>query len=202
MAISPIIAPVINNTPNPNEVRVADCLAYNLSLITDTTFLPKGMLVDRRRDPRLFQQNKPAEYLQKNAAARIAIGNGVYVPKGSVGGGAVGKRRTHQTIIITTIQTMTQELDSLGVTADQLKGWMRHAITAMINGDVGLKTAAAALVAQYPTWGNFPSCIDLKITKVIAAPVPNKPFPDIAQAFQIEFLFDEYGTTMQAGYGP
>ncbi len=202
MSLNEIIAPVINGIPNPNEVRVVDCLAYSLSTITAANgYFVDGMLIDRRRDPRLAQQNKPQEYRAKNAMARIKLMNSTREAKGSIGGGAQGYIRTGQQIVITTCQTMTTPLDNLGITADQLKGWMRHDIFRMLNKDFQMGAASAAILAEKTDWGRPPSVIDLKCVKVVAAPIQEEKFPDVYQAFFIQFSFDEYGQNLDSGRG-
>ncbi len=92
-------------------------------------------------------------------------------------------------------------MDNLGVTADQLKGWMRHDIFVMLNKDFQLGAASAAILLEKPEWGRPPSVIDLKCVKVIAAPIQEDKFPDIYQAFIIQFSFDEFGQNLDSGRG-
>jgi hypothetical protein len=186
-----------------NTVKVLDCLEYTFNRITIANgWLTDGVVVDRKRDPRIIFQNKDDQYRKLGALIRMKVGDWKKVAGNRPGGGPIGNtRRKKQIIELICGQSLTPEQSQAGIDVEMIKDWLRHDIEWSLRDDMQLINAAtavsAAKAAEGIFWGTAPEVINASLDEGMAGSI--NAFPEVYQTLIFSYEYDETAPLGAAG---
>lgn len=181
--------PVPTLTNHETVVRCVANLIENLTVSNGWYF--DGVMVDFDRDPRHVQKDRIAEYRDKRNLVIIKHGGGERERADDAASRKVGSRsiggvhRRKYRMELWSLQTLSKDESSRGITLSTLAERMRYSIEWGLDKDFRLEAAAARLGIPPPT-----SCINLQLEDILSDEVIR--FPDVHQILVVTYLADEY----------